>query len=233
MKPSRAIPVAVAAAPLMLPLPWTAARLVEVLSNLGLLAGGSLLWVLALQCFMVPHHILSGGLLGIAMICGHFFPTIDVAWLNLFFNLPLFWLGWRCVGMAFTLYSLFGTLAFSLLAGLVSLPFIVEVPPLWACLGAGLLGGGGSAMILRSAGTAGGLDILIVYLRNRFHWRVGPLVMAMNGAILMAGGGLMGLQALVSSLLFITLCSYTIDALVPNPVSSQPPQTPSMMQRQD
>ncbi|MEJ2641121.1 MAG: YitT family protein [Desulfosarcinaceae bacterium] len=174
--------------PLILSMSRASAQFARVLTNLALLAGGSLLWVLALQCFMVPHHILSGGLLGIAMICGHFIPGIDVAWLNLFLNLPLFWLGWRCGGMAFTLYSLFGTLAFSLLAGLVSLPFIVEVSPLWACLGAGLLGGGGSAMILRSAGTAGGLDILIVYLRNRFHWRVGRLVMAMNGAILLAGG---------------------------------------------
>jgi uncharacterized membrane-anchored protein YitT (DUF2179 family) len=210
----------------MLTLPRGSAPFVKVLSNLALLSGGSLLWVLALQCFMAPHHILSGGLLGIAMICGHFFPTVNVAWLNLLFNLPLFWLGWRCVGMAFTLYSLFGTLAFSLLAGLISLPVSVAVPPLWACLGAGLLGGGGSAMILRSAGTAGGLDILIVYLRNRFRWRVGPLVMALNSTILIAGGGLMGPKALVLSICFLTLCSYILDALVPGP-QSELPQQPS------
>jgi uncharacterized membrane-anchored protein YitT (DUF2179 family) len=226
MNPPRPIPVAVAATPMILPLPQISARFVKVLSNLILLTGGSLLWVLALQCFMVPHHILSGGLLGIAMICGHFFPSVDVAWLNLFFNLPLFWLGWRYVGVAFTLYSLFGTLAFSLLAGLVALPFIVDVPPLWASLGAGLLGGGGSAMILRSAGTAGGLDILIVFLRNRFRWRVGPLVMALNGTILTAAGGLMGLKALAFSLLFLTLCSYTVDALVPGPAAQPPLSAP-------
>ena len=224
MNPTRPPLVVAAATPVLLPLPRASARLAKVLFNLTLLAGGSLLWVLALQCFMVPHHILSGGLLGIAMICGHFFPSVDVAWLNLILNLPLFWLGWRCAGVAFTLYSLFGTLAFSLLAGLVSLPFIVDVPPFWACLGAGLLCGGGSAMILSSAGTTGGLDILIVYLRNRFRWRVGPLVMALNGTILTAGGGLMGLKALVCSLLFLTLCSYTVDALVANP-PVQPPQS--------
>jgi uncharacterized membrane-anchored protein YitT (DUF2179 family) len=221
MKSTQPSVVAIAAAPVISPLPQASPWFFQLLSNLALLTGGSLLWVLALQCFMVPHQILSGGLLGIAMICGHLFPSVDVAWLNLFFNLPLFLLGWRCVGISFTLYSLFGTLVFSVLAGLISLPPYLEVHPLLACLGAGLLGGGGSAMILRSAGTAGGLDIVVVYLRNRFHWRVGRLVMILNGAILTAGGGLIGLKTLVFSLLFITFCSYIIDALLPTPTQSQ------------
>jgi uncharacterized membrane-anchored protein YitT (DUF2179 family) len=97
----------------------------------------------------------------------------------------------------------------------------VELHPLWACLGAALLGGGGSALILRSAGTVGGIDILVVYLRNRFQLRVGRLILAINGGILLAGGGLMGLETLFYSLIFLTLCSHTIDALVP-----RPPATP-------
>ncbi len=71
------------------------------------------------------------------MICGYFFPGVDVAWMNLLLNLPLFWLGWRHVGATFTLYSLFGTLMFSLLADLVILPVGVVAHPLWACLGPG------------------------------------------------------------------------------------------------
>jgi uncharacterized membrane-anchored protein YitT (DUF2179 family) len=213
--------VAIVAAPAISPLAQASPWFFKLLSNLMLLTGGSLLWVLALQCFMAPHHILSGGLLGIAMICGHFFPRVDVAWLNLLLNLPLFLLGWRYVSISFTLYSLFGTLIFSILAGLLSLPPYPEIHPLWACLGAGLLGGGGSALILRSAGTAGGLDIIVVYLRNRFHWRLGRLVLILNGAILTAGGGLIGLKTLVFSLLFVALCSYIIDVLLPVPAKSQ------------
>ena len=197
-----------------LQLPGISVKLPKVFYNLALLTGGSFLWVLALQLFMLPNHILSGGLLGIAMIFASFFPVIDVAWLNLLLNLPLFWLGWRYVGVAFTLYSFFGTLMFSLLAGVVALPVGVDIHPLWACLGAGLLGGGGSALILSSAGTAGGLDILVIYLRNRFRWRIGRLVMTLNGTILLTGGSFLGLEALVYSLLFLTICSYTIDALV-------------------
>lgn len=197
-----------------LQLPRISDQLPSICYNLILLTGGSLFWVLALQSFMVPSHILSGGLLGIAMICGYFFPFLDVAWMNLLLNLPLFWLGWHHVGTAFTLYSLFGTIVFSILAKMVALPMGIDIHPLWACLGAGILGGGGSALILRSAGTAGGLDILVVYLRNRFGWRVGRLVLSLNGTILMAGGGLLGIKSLVYSFLFLTICSCTIDALM-------------------
>jgi uncharacterized membrane-anchored protein YitT (DUF2179 family) len=209
--------VAVATITPTLPLPHLSTQLPKIFYNLALLTGGSFLWVLALQIFMLPNHILSGGLLGIAMICGYFFPSVDVAWLNLLLNLPLFWLGWCYVGVGFLLYSLFGTLIFSLLAGVAIIPVGVDIHPLLACLGAGVLGGGGSALILSSAGTAGGLDILIVYLRNRFRWRIGRLMLALNGATLLAGGGLLGLETLIYSLLFLTVCSYTVGALVSRP----------------
>ncbi|MDJ0782303.1 MAG: YitT family protein [Desulfosarcinaceae bacterium] len=197
-------------------------HLVMMVYNLLLLTGGSLLWVLALQWFMVPNNILSGGLLGIAMICSHLYPLMETGWLNLLLNLPLFWLGWRYVGMRFTLYSLFGILVFSLLADLVAVPVGIERHPLWAALGGGLLAGSGGTLLLRSAGTAGGLDIMVVYLRNRLRIRAGRLVMALNGAVLLAGGGLLGLEALLYSLLFLATCSYTIDLLVPRPTAPTP-----------
>lgn len=203
-----------------LPLSSIYTQLPVIFHNIALLTGGALLWVLALRWFMIPYDILSGGLLGIAMICSHFFSFVDVGWANLLLNLPLIWLGWRCLGFAFTLYSLFGILVFSVPAYLVPSPFNTGVHPIWACLGAGLLAGGGSALIFRSAGTAGGLDILAVYLRNRFRWRIGRMVLAINAMVLVAGGGLMGLETMVYSLLFLTICSYTIDALEPRPTST-------------
>lgn len=216
MNRNRRAPIAVAATITpALSLPRMYPLLPKIFYNLALLTGGSFLWVLALQVFMLPNTILSGGLLGIAMICGYFFPFVDVAWLNLLLNLPLFWLGWCYVGVAFTLYSLYGILAFSFLAGIVLLPAGVDIHPLLACLGAGLLGAGGTALILSSAGTAGGLDILVVYLRNRFRWRIGRIALALNGAILLVGGGLLGMETLFYSFLFLTICSYAIDVLMP------------------
>jgi uncharacterized membrane-anchored protein YitT (DUF2179 family) len=44
-------------------------------------------------------------------------------------------------------------------------------------------------------------------------------VLALNAAILMAGGGLMGLETLVYSLLFLAIYSHAIDALVGGPTS--------------
>lgn len=218
MNRNRQTPIAVAAtAAPPLPLPRISAQLPKVAYNLALLTGGSFLWVLALQLFMLPYQILSGGLLGIAMVCSYFFPIVDVAALNLLLNLPLFLLGWRYAGVAFTLYSLYGIFIFSYLAGIVLFPAGVQIHPLLACLGAGLLGGGGTVLILSSAGTAGGLDILVVFLRSRFRWPAGRLVLGLNGTILLAGGGLLGLEAVVYSFIFLTICSYSIDALMKSP----------------
>jgi uncharacterized membrane protein YczE len=220
---NRQPPVALAAtAADALPLPGICTNLAVILHNMALLSGGALLWLLALKWFMIPNNILNGGLLGIAMICSYFFSFVEVGWLNLLLNLPLIWLGWRCVGTAFALYSLFGILVFSVPTDLLPSPFNAHehVHPIWACLGAGLLAGGGSALIFRSAGTAGGFDILAVYLRNRFRWRVGRILLAFNATVLVAGGGLMGLKTLLYSLLFLTICSCTIDALAPRPTSA-------------
>ena len=62
MRQARQAYIAVATtAPRALPLPSISAQLHGVFYNLALICGGSILWVLALQWFMIPHNVLGGG----------------------------------------------------------------------------------------------------------------------------------------------------------------------------
>jgi uncharacterized membrane-anchored protein YitT (DUF2179 family) len=78
-------------------------------------------------------------------------------------------------------------------------------------LTAGIITGLGSGMILRSLGSAGGLDIFSIILFKRFSIRPGTTVMAFHAAVL-----LVALFRLPTELVLYTLIYFFINAYVVN-----------------
>ncbi len=77
---------------------------------------------------------------------------------------------------------------------------------------AGVLGGLGVGLCLRSGGSAGGMDILGVYLSKvRRNFSVGKLSYALNAVILTWNGILFGMQSALYSLLFVMVCYFVSD----------------------
>jgi len=132
----------------------------------------------------------------------------------LLLNIPLVWLGWRHIGRRFMILTAFGMVFFSLAASVISLaPFAVH-DSITAAIGAGVLCGLGAGLILRSRGSAGGLDILSIFLRERFGFSLGSLGFAMNGAILLASAWFHDLQTAIYSGIFIFVCARVVDAVL-------------------
>lgn len=158
----------------------------RALLNLALMLGGNLCAAVAVNGILVPHGLLSGGFTGMAILLHYLPPHMPVALWYALLNIPIFILGWRMVGRRFFWWSLAGMAILSLAIELVKVPMLLE-DPVPAALLAGILFGGGTGLVLRSQGSAGGLDILSVILMQRFSVRLGTTLLGANVIVLGLG----------------------------------------------
>ena len=185
----------------------------QVLWNLGLIAVGSCICAVALNGILIPHGFVSGGVAGLALIVHHVLPDLPVSILYLIFNIPLFALGWKYVGRRFFLYSIVGTFIFSSAVQWIYIPIPVQDKFLCAIL-AGIINGVGTGIILRSAGSSGGTDILSVMVLTRFAVRMGNTVIAFNTAVLTITAFLFSLESALYTLIFIYVTAHFLDLVV-------------------
>ncbi len=185
----------------------------QVLWNLGLIAVGSSVCAIALNGILIPNGFVSGGVAGLSLIVHHVIPDLPVSILYLIFNIPLFALGWKYVGRRFFLYSIIGTFIFSSAVQWIYIPIPVQDKFLCAIL-AGIINGVGTGIILRSAGSSGGTDILSVMVLTRFAVRMGNTVIAFNTAVLTITAFLFSLESALYTLIFIYVTAHLLDLVV-------------------
>jgi uncharacterized membrane-anchored protein YitT (DUF2179 family) len=183
-----------------------------ILWNLALIALGSGLCALAINGILIPKGYVSGGVTGVALLIYYLFPYAPVAVIYFLLNLPLFAVGWIYVGRRFFLYSLAGMVIFSAAVAWVQIPIHIENPIL-ATLLAGIITGGGSGIILKSLGSAGGTDILSVILLKRFSIRLGTTILAFNCLILISASFL-SLESALYTLIYLYVTSHILDLVV-------------------
>lgn len=186
----------------------------SILFNCSLIIVGSIIFIIGMNAILVPHRLLSGGLIGIVLIIHYLIPSLDVALGYFLMNIPLLLLGWFHVSRRFMFYSVFGMIVFSLIAKFVQ-PAPVEIKePILAALFAGVICGAGAGIILRSLGSAGGLDILAVYVGKRFGLQPGVVFMAANGLILLSGAYYFNIEPILYSLIYVYTNSKVVNLVV-------------------
>jgi uncharacterized membrane-anchored protein YitT (DUF2179 family) len=184
-----------------------------VFGNLVLLGAGSALCALSINGILIPHKFLSGGFVGLALVTCYLFPVLSVPGLYFLFNVPLFALGWMYVGRRFFLYSIAGTILFTVAVRWVDVSLPVQDPVLAALL-AGIIGGTGAGIILRSLGSAGGVDILSVILLQRFSIRLGSTILGFNSLVLSLAAVFFSLEAALYTLIYMYVTSYVVNLVV-------------------
>jgi uncharacterized membrane-anchored protein YitT (DUF2179 family) len=192
--------------------PWVS-RLSRILWNLLLLAGGSCVCAVAVNAILVPKGLLAAGFTGLAIIIHYFASPLSVSSLYFFLNVPLFALGWKYVGRRFFLYSIVGMIIFSAAVRFVHVTIPLEEKGL-AVLLAGILMGIGSGIILRSLGSAGGVDILSVMLLKKFSIRAGSTSLAFNAILLGVCAFLVSLDMVLYTLVYIYVTSSVLNVVV-------------------
>jgi uncharacterized membrane-anchored protein YitT (DUF2179 family) len=186
----------------------------SILFNCSLIVAGSIVFIIGMNSILVPQKLLSGGLIGVVLIIHYLISSLDIGLGYFLLNIPLLLLGWFHVSRRFMFYSIFGMMVFSLLAKVIQ-PAAVQIKdPILAALLAGVICGAGAGIILRSLGSAGGLDILAVYLGKRFGLRPGAVFMAANGLILLVGAYFFNIELVLYSLIYVYTNSRVVDLVV-------------------
>lgn len=185
----------------------------KVLWNLLLISAGSIICSLAIKGILVPKQFLAGGATGLALLVHYVLPSLPVGVIYFLLNIPLFLIGWMFVGRRFFYYSVAGLLIFSAVV-LLSYPVIEIKDTILAALTAGIITGVGSGIILRSLGSAGGLDILSVILYKKYSIRLGTTVMVFNALLMIVAAFRIPLEMVLYTLIYLFVTSYIVNLVV-------------------
>ena len=186
---------------------------VNILGNLSLIFFGCVICAAAVNGILVPKKFLAGGATGLAMLLHYVWPVIPVGFVYFFLNIPLFVVGWMFVGRRFFFYSLAGTAIFSWVM-LWPYPVFPIEDMILNALTSGIIMGVGSGIILRSLGSAGGLDILSVILFKKFSLRPGNTVLAFNVILLTSSLFYVQMEMVLYTLIHLYVGSHFVNFVV-------------------
>lgn len=151
---------------------------------------GAFLAAFAIEVFLIPNSLIDGGIVGIAMIFGTLFGNSLIPYLLTLFNLPFFYLAYRCIGKMFVIHMLVAVFLFAgamvFISHFFPLEFVGE--SLEVVVIGGAILGIGLGIIIRMGGCLDGTEILGIIMNQRYGFTVGQVVLACNVFIFCAAG---------------------------------------------
>ena len=130
--------------------------------------------------------LVTGGTVGIAFL-GHYASGLPFGALLFAVNLPFYLLAWRRMGRRFTVKTLAAVTLLSIEVEVIPRWLaIAHLAPLFGAVAGGLLIGAGLIILFRHRASLGGLNVLVLWLQERFGWRVGHVQLGIDLVILLA-----------------------------------------------
>ncbi len=168
-----------------------------------------------LELFLVPLHIVAGGVGGAATLINHL-SGLSVGVLILLINIPIFLLGAFHFNRKFLLYSVLGTITLSLSTQFFSQFHAVTKDPLLAAVFGGAGIGVSLGIVISVNGTTGGTDILALVMKKWFpRFSVGQFFLFIDGVVILAAGIVFGeWESALYSALTLFVCSKVLDAVL-------------------
>ncbi len=185
----------------------------NILWNLLLIISGSIVCATAVNAILVPMQFFGAGFTGITLIIHYLIPAAPLSLLYFILNIPVYGMGWKYVGRRFFIYSVLGMIFFSLALEFVNLSIPLNDRILAAILG-GIIMGLGSGIILRSLGSAGGLDLLSVIFLKIFSLRLGTTILLFNILVLAAGALIFSIERALYTLIYIFINAHVVNLVV-------------------
>ncbi len=186
----------------------------SVLYNLFLICAGIIVFVIGMNSILIPNKLLGTGVSGVAILIHYLFSSADVGITYFLLNIPLMFIGWFIISKRFMLYTIFGMAFFSLAAALIKTPPVPLQDPILVAVFSGIICGAGSGIVLRSLGSAGGVDILAIYANKKFGLRPGLSSFFVNAVVILTGAYFFGLQIALYSMIYVFTSSKTLDAVL-------------------
>lgn len=151
----------------------------SVLWNLFLLTVGPVIYIVGMNGIVIHQNFIPGGLYGLCLFIYYKTGLLSPGIMYLLFNIPLLILGWIYISHRFLLYTIYSVVVIFLASEFITVDFGI-VNQTYAAIAGGFVCGAGSGIILRSIGSAGGLDIIAIILFRYFNIGVGRTYLGFN-----------------------------------------------------
>ena len=182
----------------------------SVVWNLLWLTLGSVLMAICIQSVAAPHGFLSGGVMGAALLVGYWSDTLTpLVWYSVL-CVPVYALGWFCVGKRFLLYTAYGTLCTTLCSFVITFTIPIE-SEVYATVVGGVLHGAACGIMLRTMGSSGGTDVVAVLLKERWNVPIGQFNFMFNCLLFLTAASRMHLDLIVASMLMMFISANTLE----------------------
>ncbi len=160
------------------------------LKNFLLLTIAGIINAAGITIFLAPVKLYDSGISGTSMLLGQVTPDyITLSMLLIVLNVPLFIIGLRRQGAAFTIYAIYAVAVYSVGAWLITdiLPIDVSFASplagqdlLLCALFGGVISGIGSGLAIRAGGAMDGIEVMAVIFAKKLGLTVGTFVMIYN-----------------------------------------------------
>ena len=177
---------------------------------------GSFLGSIGVNMFLIHAKLLSGGVTGLALIFQYLFK-IQAGYIILILNIPLFILSMKKLNKKFTIYSLVGTLSFSLSLILTHpISNILNInDKLLYCLYGGVINGIGFGLVFVHHGSTGGFDIISMLIKMKYsNLNIGKISFGINLVIVTISAFIFGLPNALYTLIAMYITSFVLDNVV-------------------
>lgn len=202
--------------------------------SLRLLAAilGELISAAAINLFIVPLNLYTGGLMGVCQLLrtllqtyAHLdFGTVDIAGIIYFLaNVPILFIAYKNLGRPFVIKTILCTIAYSLFYSVIPTPRTPIVSDyLTACLLGGILLGVGSGIVLTCGASGGGLDVLGLCLSKRGSpITVGKFSLGFNAVLYTACLFLFSPEVAIYSVIFNFATALVLDRMHQQNINNQ------------
>lgn len=185
---------------------------VERIKKIILVLLGSGIAAVGLQFFLLPNHLVDGGVTGLSIVAAKL-TGWPLGLLLIGINIPFIILGLKKFGREFAVLSVLGVVALAALT-FVHVPHGFTDVPILAAVFGGLFVGAGVGLVIRYGGILDGLDVVAVLIDRVTIFSVGEAIMAINGVIITLAGFIFGWEQALYSLVAYFVAHKAIDVTV-------------------
>ena len=179
---------------------------------------GSFILSVAINLFIIPNKLLSGGISGIGLMIQYIFK-FPMGVTILILNIPLLILSILKINKRFTAFTILGTISLSAFL-IITLPLNSVLAPveesyrLLYCIYGGVISGIGAGIVFSNEGSTGGMDIIAMYAKKKYGIEIGIMTFTINFLIVAIGSVLFDFKVGLYTLIAMYITSYVMEKVI-------------------
>ena len=145
---------------------------------------GCLICSLGFNLFLIPAHLMAGGVSGVAIIV-YYITDWPIGVQFFIYNLPILYLAYHVFGRLYALDTIVGTALFSICVDMTSFTthFSLTHDIMLNALFGGVLAGIGFGLVFKSNANTGGFDVVGAVVKKYYSFDIGSVIFVLNVCI--------------------------------------------------